>query len=283
MSAAPVTAPDAAVTTTKRVAVIGSGAIGSAVIRALADGALADVALVGVVDNRPVIDCPAPQLSVAEAIAAADVIVECAGQVVVAQYAAEILAAGVDLLVTSVGALADPTVAERLLSDGRAGPGRMLCTAGAVGGIDLLAAAASAGPLRRVAVTTTKRPAALVQPWMDRAAEERLRAATAPVEVFRGTARDAAKAFPRSLNVAATVALATGRFDTGFDTVEVVLVADPAADLTTHVIEAEGATGEYRFEIRNHPSPANPRTSGVVPFAVLRSLAVLVGRPVRIA
>ncbi len=274
MSAA--TATSVAAVTTVRVGVIGSGAIGSAVIRALADGALDGVALVGVVDNRPVLDCPVPQMSVAEAVASCDVIVECAGQVVVAQYAAEILDAGVDLLVTSVGALADPAVADRVRA---AGPGRMLCTAGAVGGIDLLAAAANAAPLRRVAVTTTKRPTALVQPWMDRAAEERLRTATAPVEVFRGSARDAAAAFPRSLNVAATVALATD----GFDAVEVVLVADPDTDLTTHVIEAEGATGEYRFEIRNHPSHANPRTSGVVPFAVLRSLAVLVGRPVRIA
>jgi aspartate dehydrogenase len=272
-AAAPTTS--AATVTTARVGVIGSGAIGSAVIHALTAGALDGVALVGVVDNRPVVDCPVPQMSVAEAVGSCDVIVECAGQVVVAQYAAEILDAGVDLLVTSVGALADPAVADRVRA---AGPGRMLCTAGAVGGIDLLAAAAYAAPLRRIAVTTTKRPAALVQPWMDRAAEERLRTATAPVEVFRGTAREAATAFPRSLNVAATVALATG----GFDAVEVVLVADPHTELTTHVIEAEGATGEYRFEIRNHPSQANPRTSGVVPFAVLRSLAVLVGRPIRI-
>ena len=238
-AAAPTTS--ASTVTTARVGVIGSGAIGSAVIRALTDGALDGVALVGVVDNRPVVDCPVPQMSVAEAVAACDVIVECAGQLVVAQYAAEILDAGVDLLVTSVGALADPAVAERVRA---AGPGRMLCTAGAVGGIDLVAAAANAAPLRRVAVTTTKRPAALVQPWMDRSAEERLRTTTRPVEVFRGTAREAATAFPRSLNVAATVALATD----GFDAVEVVLVADPDTELTTHVIEAEGATGEYRFE-----------------------------------
>jgi aspartate dehydrogenase len=276
VSAAPAQAPAAATVATTRVAVIGSGAIGSAVIRALADGALDGVDVVGVVDNRTVVDSPVPQMSMVEAIASSDVIVECAGQVVVAQYAAEILSAGVDLLVTSVGALADPAVADRVLA---AGPGRMLCTAGAVGGVDLLAAAAGAAPMRRVAVTTTKRPAALVQPWMDQVAEQRLRSATAPVEVFRGSAREAAKAFPRSLNVAATVALATG----DFDAVEVVLVGDPDADLTTHVIEAEGATGEYRFEIRNHPSPANPRTSGIVPFAVLRSLAVLIGRPVRIA
>ncbi len=261
--------------TTARVAVIGSGAIGSAVVRELAAGALDGIEMVGVVDNRPVVDCPVRQIPLGEAIAECDVIVECAGQAVVAQYAADILDAGVDLLVTSVGALADPVVAERI---GSAGPGRMLVTAGAVGGIDLLAAAAAHAPMRRVAVTTTKRPDALVQPWMDRAAEDRLRSTSVAVEVFRGSAREAAKAFPRSLNIAATVSLAVD----DFDKVEVVLVADPAADLTTHLIEAEGDTGEYRFEIRNHPSPTNPRTSGVVPFAVLRSLAVLVGRPTRI-
>jgi aspartate dehydrogenase len=113
---------------------------------------------------------------------------------------------------------------------------------------------------------------------MDVETHERVRTTDAPLEIFRGSARDAARFFPRSLNVAATVAFAVD----DFDVVEVSLVADPSAELTTHVIEAEGPTGRYRFEIANRPSPENPRTSGVVPHAVLRSLSVLVGRPVRI-
>jgi len=55
------------------------------------------------------------------------------------------------------------------------------------------------------------------------------------------------------------------------------LTADPKASLTSHVIEASGPSGEYRFEIRNNPSPQNPRTSGIVPFAVLRSLEAAIG------
>ena len=259
----------------RRVAVIGAGAIGRAVIDVLARGGVEGAELACVVNPHPVPDVDVPQVTVREAIRTCDVIVECAGQVVVAQYAATILDAGVDLLVSSVGALADQALLERVL---RAGPGRLLFTSGAVGGVDLLASAAVEAPFDRVRVTSRKLPASLLQPWMDDATQERVRTTTEPVEIFRGPAGEAATCFPRSLNVAATVAFAVG----DFDLVEVSLVADPAAELTTHVIEAESPTGHYRFEIANRPSPANPRTSGVVPHAVLRSLSVLVGRPVRI-
>lgn len=268
-------APAAAPRAVSRVGVVGSGAIGNVVLRRLADGAVDGAELVAVIDNRPVVDAPVPQLRLAEALDTCDVLVECAGQTFVAQHAERILAAGVDLLVTSVGAFADADLAARVLA---AGPGRALLTAGAVGGLDLLASAAAHGVVEKVRVTTAKKPVALVQPWMDAAAERRLLAAEGPVEVFRGTAREAAASFPRVLNVAATLGFAVG----DFDAVEVVLVADPTTLLTRHVVEVEADAGSYRFDIRNHPSPDNPRTSAVVPAAVLRSLSVLVGRPVRI-
>lgn len=255
-----------------RVSVIGAGAIGRPVIDALAAGAVDGAELVGVVSDGPVADCPVPQLRMADAIEASDVVVECAGQAVVARHGAEILAAGRDLLVTSAGALADPALAAALAS---AGPGRMVVTAGAIGGVDLLVSAAAHGPIHRVSVTTHKLPVAVLQPWMDDETQERIRTTTTPVEVFHGSAAEAARYFPRSLNVAATVGLAVG--DLG--RVEVRLVADPAAELTSHLIEADGEAGSYRFEIRNRPSAANPRTSGVVSQAVLRTLSAVVGRP----
>jgi aspartate dehydrogenase len=259
----------------RKVGVIGAGAIGTAVIEVLARGGVEGAELACVVNLRPVPGLEVPQVSVPEAIRTCDVIVECAGQVVVSQYAVKILEAGVDLLVSSVGAFADEVLLRRALE---AGPGRLLFSSGAVGGVDLLASAAVEAPLDRVKVTSTKLPGSLLQPWMDDETQDRIRTTTEPVEIFHGPAHEAARLFPRSLNVAATVAFAVN----SFDLVEVSLVADPAAELTTHVIEAEGPTGAYRFEIANRPSPANPRTSGVVPHAVLRSLSVLVGRPVRI-
>lgn len=259
----------------RKVGVIGAGAIGAGVIDVLARGGVEGADLACVVDVHPVTGVDVPQVSLAEAIELCDVIVECAGQVVLSQHAVHILDAGVDLLVSSVGAFADRDLLDRVLA---AGPGRLLFTSGAVGGVDLLASAAAEASFDRVSVTSRKLPTSVLQPWMDDATQDRIRTTTTPVEVFRGPARDAARLFPRSLNVAATVAFAVD----SFDLVEVALVADPAAELTTHVIEAEGPTGSYRFEISNRPSPANPRTSGVVPHAVLRSLSVLVGRPVRI-
>jgi len=259
----------------RKVGVIGAGAIGTAVIEVLARGGVEGAELACVVNLQPVPGLGVPQVSVPESIRTCDVIVECAGQVVVSQYAVKILEAGVDLLVSSVGAFADEVLLRKALD---AGPGRLLFTSGAVGGVDLLASAAVEAPLDRVKVTSTKLPGSLLQPWMNEATQERIRTTTEPVEIFHGPAREAARLFPRSLNVAATVAFAVD----SFDLVEVSLVADPAAELTTHVIEAEGPTGTYRFEIANRPSPSNPRTSGVVPHAVLRSLSVLVGRPVRI-
>jgi aspartate dehydrogenase len=80
-----------------------------------------------------------------------------------------------------------------------------------------------------------------------------------------------ARLFPRSTNVAAAVALAVG----AWDVVEAVLLADPAATLTRHEIAATGPAGEYRFEIRNRPSPRTPTTSEIVPYAVLRTLREL--------
>jgi aspartate dehydrogenase len=259
----------------RQVGVIGAGAIGAGVIEVLARGGVEGAELACVVDVHPVSGLDVPQVGLAEAIERCDVLVECAGQVVVSQHAAHILDAGVDLLVSSVGAFADAGLLDRVLA---AGPGRLLFTSGAVGGVDLLASAAAEAPFENVRVTSRKLPTSVLQPWMDDATQDRIRTTTEPVEVFRGPAREAARLFPRSLNVAATVAFAVD----SFDLVEVALVADPAAELTTHVIEADGPTGSYRFEIANRPSPANPRTSGVVPHAVLRSLSVLVGRPVRI-
>lgn len=259
----------------RRVGVIGAGAIGRAVIDVLARGGVDGAELACVVSQHPVSGLSVPQLTPAEAIDACDVIVECANQVFVRQYAAKILDSGVDFLVTSVGAFVDEELLRTAIA---AGPGRLLFTSGAVGGVDLLANAAAEAPLERVRIVSRKLPSSLLQPWMDAETHERVRTTDAPLEIFHGSARDAARFFPRSLNVAATVAFAVG----DFDLVEVSLVADPEAELTTHIIEAEGPTGRYRFEVANRPSPENPRTSGVVPHAVLRSLSVLVGRPVRI-
>lgn len=255
----------------RRIGLVGWGAIGRVVGTALAEGHIPGAELTCIIDNRPLVDAPAPQLSFEDALAVCDLIVEAAGQAVVREWAERVLNSGADLLIASTGALVDPDLTDRLRT---AGPGRVYFTGGAVGGLDLLQAVRGLGPLTAVTLTTTKLPATLHQPWMDAELTERLRTATGPVEVMRGTATDVPVKFPKSTNVAASVALATG--DPAL--VQVVVIADPAATLTRHVIEAAGPHGTYRFEVAHRPDEANPATSQVVPHAVLRSLGAVVGR-----
>ncbi|GAB2865926.1 aspartate dehydrogenase [Actinocorallia aurea] len=247
----------------KAVAVLGHGAIGSVVCGRLLAGAVPGARLDCVVSQDGA-DAPVPLVTAEEAIARADVLVECAGHGALAAHGLAALKAGVDLVVSSAGALTDTALHDELRA---AGPGRLFITTGALGGLDLLSAAASAAPFTSVRLTTTKKPGALVQDWMDEARKAELLHAAAPLTVFQGSAEEAAGLFPRSLNVAATLALALPGTP-----VEVELVADPAADLVSHVVSAEGPVGSYRFEVRNQPSPNNPRTSQVVPYAVLRTL-----------
>lgn len=252
--------------TPRRIGLIGHGAIGSVVANRLLAGDVPGAALTCIVAQHPIPCSAVRRVGIEEAIAECDLIVEAAGQQAVREYARPVLDAGDDLLVASVGALADLEIARQLLAPA---PGRLYVTSGAIGGLDLLAAARRLGRFDRVTLTTTKRPAALVQPWMDDATRAALLAATEPVEVYRGTAADVPARFPKSTNVAAAVALAVG----DWHGVTVIVRADPAATRTSHVIEASAPYGDYRFDIRNTPDESNPRTSKIVPYAVLQAIA----------
>ncbi|MFC6878883.1 MULTISPECIES: aspartate dehydrogenase domain-containing protein [Actinomadura] len=254
-----------------RVGVLGHGAIGAKVAGLLRRGEVPGAELAGVAVRG---DAPVPMRArgVRELVGASDVVVEAAGQRALWDHGAEILDAGRDLVAVSVGALADDGLFRGLT---RPRAGRLLVCQGALGGLDVVRAAALGGPLTCVRLTSSKPPASLVQPWMDDGLAARLRAlrpGDEPVAVHDGSAREAATRFPRNANVAATLALAAG----DWSAVRVRLVADPAAVLTRHVVEFRGRVGEYRFELANHPDPGNPATSGLVAYAVARTLADLV-------
>lgn len=250
---------------TRRVGVLGYGAIGSVVANCLADGRVhgAHLSAVGVRDGRRIDGLPT--CDPGELSARSDLVVEAGGQLALITYGAEILNAGTDLLAVSVGALADEAVFDALTS---AGPGRLHLSTGAIGGIDMVRAVAAFGPIHRASITTTKKPASLVQPTMSEVEAARVSAVTAVTTLFDGDVRELVKRFPTSTNVAATLALAVG----SWDIVRGVVRADPLATMTSHVIEVEARSGEYRFEMRHHPSADNPRSSAVVPWAVVSSL-----------
>jgi aspartate dehydrogenase len=192
-------------------------------------------------------------------------IVEVAGHAGLAEHGVAALEHGLDLLVVSVGALADPVLYNRLLAAAGPDGGRMLIAPGAIGGVDALAAAREGG-LAQVRYTSRKPPGA----WKGSPAEEvaDLDALAEATELYAGPADEAARLYPKNANVAATVALA----GVGFADTAVRLIADPAAGGNIHLIEAEGAFGSMTVELRGNPLPENPKTSSLTAYSVLRAI-----------
>lgn len=248
-----------------RVGLIGLGSVGQAVVRMLEERAPGEIQVVAAVVRDPSRhrDCAIPNLvpTIDELVAVRpEVVIEAGGHQALRECGPAVLRAGCDLLMISVGALADPAVERDLIAAAKAGGSHARVMSGAIGALDALAAAAIGG-LTRVTHTTCKPASTLL-------ADEERTPITEAREMFHGTAREAALKFPESVNVAAAVSLA----GIGFDRTEVRVVADPSVTRNQHIVEAEGAFGSLRFEIRNIPSEANPRTARLVAMCVVHAL-----------
>lgn len=252
-----------------RLGLIGCGAIGQDVMHAAHEGTLGpNIELVAVLARRPRED---PLItSDADAFFGhdPDAVLECAGHQAVRDHGVRCLEHGTDLVLTSIGALVDQELHERLVQAAtRAGRRLTLASAG-IGALDILAAAAVGG-LTRVAMTVRKDPSA----WYGTEAEQLcdLASLQEPLTIFEGSARDGAARYPQNVNISAAVALA----GLGLDRTELSIIADPT--IRSHVIEieAEGAFGSFRFIEDVVPTEDNPKTGKLVAMALIKTIRQL--------
>ncbi|WP_226780296.1 aspartate dehydrogenase [Oceaniglobus trochenteri] len=191
-----------------------------------------------------------------------DLAVELAGQGALARHGPRLLARGLDVLAVSTGALADPAVEAALTAPA---PGRLELASGAIGALDALAAARCGG-LDEVTYRGRKPP----RGWAGSPAEQvlDLAALRGPTPHFSGTAREAARLYPKNANVAASVALA----GIGFDRTTVELIADPDIAENIHELTFSGGFGTASFRIAARGLPDNPRSSALTAMSVLAAL-----------
>lgn len=175
------------------------------------------------------------------------VIVEAASQQAARDYVGRIAAENIELIVMSTGALLDLDVD---LS-------RVHVPSGAIGGLDALSSAALAG-IAEVVLTSRKNPKALDMNNVE------------PQVVYEGVAEEAAKRFPREMNVAATLALTVKPAK-----VQVRVVSDPAVQRNTHEIQVAWRFGEMFLRFANEPHPDNPHTSALAAWSAIRLLQAL--------
>jgi len=186
-----------------------------------------------------------------------DLIIEAATIQVVKEFAASVLENGKDLVLSSVGALADLNFYRNLVRICQESSTKIYLPSGAIGGLDVLKAAKSIGELDSVSIITRKPPQALPGAPIDR---EQV--------MFEGFAAEAIKLFPKNINVSIILSLA----GLGPDKTGVKIISDPAIKKNSHLIEATGSFGKLTLQVENDPMPNNPKTSYLAALSVLAVL-----------
>jgi aspartate dehydrogenase len=193
-----------------------------------------------------------------------DVVFEGASQKAVQEYSEDVLNAGKDLILMSVGSLFDDNFRKRLQKKARENKCKIYIPSGAICGIDGIISANIDG-LDEVTLVTTKPPESFGEEFDTRTV------------LFKGNARDAVKKFPANINVAASLSL-SGR---GFNKTMVQIVADPVVTRISHKILAHGKFGRLRLELENMPNPNNPGSSYMASLSAIATLKQIID-PIKI-
>lgn len=176
------------------------------------------------------------------------VIVEAAGQKAVREYYSRLLQSKIDFIIMSTGALLELDTSSSKLH----------FPAGAIGGIDALEAASNAG-IDEVTLTSRKNPKAFGKSNLQESI------------IYEGLAEEAAKLYPREMNVAATIALTVKPVR-----VKVQVVSDPNINRNTHEIHVKWRFGEMNMRFANDPHPENPHTSALAAWSAISLLKILI-------
>jgi aspartate dehydrogenase len=259
-----------------RIALIGCGSIGQVILQAILAHQIRGVEIAVVAEVQPR-ENVLKQLSQAKVPLVADpasvldfvpdLIIEAAGQEVVRAYGPLFLKAGKDVLILSIGALADAMFLTELKDLALRHRTRIIVPSGAIGGLDAIKSA-NFGILREVVIRNIKPPEALEgAPFVVKNRID-LRSISKPTQIFEGFADEAAREFPKNMNV--TVAL--GLAGIGPERTRVIIVVDPKETRNIHEIFAKGDFGEGTFSVAGLPSPDNPRTSYLASLSALATL-----------
>lgn len=193
----------------------------------------------------------------------ADVVIECAPKSVFLAVADSAINNGCTFMPLSVGALLDNM---DLIDKARANNAVIFVPTGALLGLDAVKAV-SEDEVNSITLVTRKPPVGLT--GAPHLVENNINVEnlTDALQVFSGTAKAAARAFPANVNVAAALALA----GIGPDRTTVEVWADPAVSKNMHTIKVDAAASSFTMSIENVPSET-PATGKITALSVIASL-----------
>jgi len=256
----------------RKLGVVGLGAIGMKVASLVDEGRLPGLSLTGIWSGSrektlraaASLSSQPATLEPREMAYACDIIVECAPTDAFPGIARPVIEARRTLVTVSGAAvLANPELIELAKTRGA----RIILATGALLGLDALRAAAE-GHIHSVSIVTRKPPISLTgAPYLTERGVDVI-ALKEPKRVFTGTAEEGAAGFPSSVNVAAAVGLA----GIGAKLTQLEIWADPSLDRNTHVIRVDSDSSRFEMQIENIPSNENPRTGKITALSVIAAL-----------
>lgn len=264
-----------------RVSLIGCGAIGSELAVAIDSGKVGSATLVALFDtiedaaqklrlrlrnDNVAIFSKFSELTSSSEFKVSDIVIEAASQAAAKNFSKRIVEYKKDLLLMSVGAIADELFLSQLLSVVSQNGNHIYIPSGAIAGIDAIKSVK--GMLDSVTLTTTKNPKALAGAPFFNSDPTRLNSMKKKTLIYQGTAADALNKFPANINVAAVLSLA----GIGIQETIVKIVADPHITVNQHQIEAAGTFGEIAITVRSIPTPNNPKTSLLAVLSAIECL-----------
>lgn len=199
-----------------------------------------------------------------------DLIIEAASQEIALRVVQKALRQNKQILVLSVGGLLISNGLPSILTKTK---GKLWIPSGALAGVDALMAA-NQGKIRQVRLTTRKPLAGLEGAPYLKKKKINLSSIKEPTLIFEGNAAEAIHAFPKNVNVAATLALA----GLGPKKTSVRIFASPTYKWNQHEVEIEGDFGRIRTQVENFPTPNNPRTSELAVLSAAATLKKIFGR-----
>ncbi len=203
-----------------------------------------------------------------------DLVIEAAASNIAKDVAKTSISSKKDCLIMSVGGLLD---AKEIFEQAKLKGCRIYIPSGAISGIDAIKAAALS-KIEKIVLTTRKPPSAFIGVPYVLKSNIRLENITKETTIFEGNVETAVRLFPKNINVAATLSLASNCKDK----ITVRIITSPEYKNNIHEIEVFAQSGRIFTRTENVPFFENPKTSFLAALsaaAILRNIlgAVKIG------
>ncbi|NPA62924.1 MAG: aspartate dehydrogenase [Methanococci archaeon] len=252
-----------------KIGIVGCGAIGTFISKKVSDGTIKNTKIVALYDRN--VDKARSLSKIVEAKICRDIdelvredldlVIESASVHAVEEVAEKSLKNGKDVLIMSVGALADKELFLKLKKLAKSENRKIYLPSGAIGGLDAIKAL-KLGKIKEVVLKTTKPVCALKDALKNLGYEpEKIKE---EVVVYEGDVFEAIKNFPANINVAVVLSIATEY------SAKVVIVADPKIKLNRHEIFVKSSIGTLKVCVENVPFEENPKTSALAAYSAVR-------------